>query len=119
MIRQPDELSGDLLAEVAADAARKRDLAALAAVRLETFTEGLAAQILHVGPYADEAPTIERLHAFLTEQGLHLDGKHHEIYLAIRAARRPSGCGRSSGSPRPERRRQRPVSRDGAVNDAR
>ena len=84
MIRQPDELTGDLLAEVAADAARKRALAALGAVRLETFTEGLAAQILHVGPYADEAPTIERLHAFLTEQGLHFDGrrqKHHEIYL--------------------------------------
>jgi hypothetical protein len=41
----------------------------------------LAVQVLHVGPYADEAPTIERLHAFAEGQGYELRGKHHEVYL--------------------------------------
>ncbi len=50
-------------------------------LRLEPFAEGLAAQILHVGPYAAEAPTIARLHAFLVEQGYVPHGRHHEIYL--------------------------------------
>jgi hypothetical protein len=50
-------------------------------VRFEKFAEGRAAQILHVGPYASEGPTIERLHKFVEEQGYELRGKHHEIYL--------------------------------------
>ena len=41
-----------------------------------------AAQILHVGPYSEVTPTIDRLHTFIKEQGLHLCGKHHEIYLS-------------------------------------
>ena len=41
--------------------------------------------VLHVGPYAAEGPTIERLHAFIHEQGFDFNGrvnKHHEIYLS-------------------------------------
>ena len=49
--------------------------------RFETFEEGRAAQILHLGPYADEGPTIARLHAFIEERGGRPSGKHHEIYL--------------------------------------
>ena len=41
-----------------------------------------AAQVLHVGPYADEAPTIERLHAFIAERGLARAGRHREVYLS-------------------------------------
>lgn len=50
-------------------------------VRFEKFAEGKAAQIMHVGPYAAEGPTIERLHRFVEEQGYRLRGWHHEIYL--------------------------------------
>lgn len=50
-------------------------------VRLETFREGKAAQILHIGPYAKEEPTIRRLHAFIQENGYRPFGKHHEIYM--------------------------------------
>jgi hypothetical protein len=53
-------------------------------VRLVTFEEGPAAQVLHVGAYASEGPTIARLHDFIREQGLTFDGhrhKHHESYL--------------------------------------
>lgn len=53
------------------------DLAAL-----ETVREGRAAQVLHIGPYDQETPTIARLHAYIAEHGLKATGKHHEIYLS-------------------------------------
>jgi len=39
--------------------------------------------VLHLGPYAVERPTIERLHRFIEESGYERAGKHHEIYLSI------------------------------------
>ena len=42
------------------------------------------ARVMHIGPYAEEASTIMRLHAFIRELGFSFDGhrhKHHEIYL--------------------------------------
>lgn len=54
-----------------------------ATLRLDEYDEGLAVQILHVGSYADEAPTIRRLHQeFLPANGLVETGPHHEIYLS-------------------------------------
>ena len=63
------------------DANHARIHAALPDVRLEKLREGRAAQILHIGPYSAEGPTIERLHRFVEEQGLRLRGRHHEIYM--------------------------------------
>lgn len=51
-------------------------------VRLERFEEGPAVQVLHVGPYAAEGPTMAKLAAFARENGCALAGKHHEIYLS-------------------------------------
>ena len=84
MIRQPDAVAGDLLAQLADEVATKRSIPAVRDLRLISFEEGAAAQVLHVGPYATEAPTIVRLHEFIREQGFTFDGhrhKHHEIYL--------------------------------------
>lgn len=50
-------------------------------LQLERLREGLAAQVLHVGPFADEPATIERLHAFIDARRLRAVGRHHEIYL--------------------------------------
>jgi hypothetical protein len=82
MIKQPPEVTQELVAEAAAEVAQKKQLPAARELRLERFAEGLAAQVLHVGPYPDEGPTIERLHAFIAEQGCATRGKHHEIYLS-------------------------------------
>jgi hypothetical protein len=82
MIRQPAEVTAALVEQVGADVGRKKALAALAAVRLEWFAEGSAAQLLHVGPYSSEGPSIARLHDFIAAQGRRLAGKHHEIYLS-------------------------------------
>jgi len=46
------------------------------------WKEGLCAQVLHVGPYAAEVPTIQRLHEFIKEKGYRPAGHHHEIYLS-------------------------------------
>jgi hypothetical protein len=85
MIRQPDAVTGDLFAELAEEVAVKKSLPAARQLRLVSFEEGAAAQVLHVGPYATEAPTIARLHEFIRRQGFTFDGhrhKHHEIYLS-------------------------------------
>lgn len=82
MIMQPEWVTRDLVTELAEGLARRKPLAAMAKVRLEEYSEGLAAQILHIGPYAAEWPTIERLHSFVRESGYELYGKHHEIYLS-------------------------------------
>jgi hypothetical protein len=81
MIAVPDGVTAAELAAAADAAARKKELPAAPRVRLERFDEGLAAQIMHIGPYAEEAPTIERLHAFAAAQDYALRGRHHEIYL--------------------------------------
>jgi hypothetical protein len=82
MIRQPPEVTPGSVAEAAREVAEKKQLPAAAELRLERFAEGRAAQVLHLGRYAEEGPTIERLHAFIAEQGYARRGKHHEIYLS-------------------------------------
>ena len=81
MMVQPDQVTPDLLEKVRAEAQRKKPNPSLAKVRLETFDEGLAAQVMHIGPYSAEKPTIDRLRAFIAEQGFRPRGKHHEIYI--------------------------------------
>jgi hypothetical protein len=84
MIRQPDAVTGELLATLADGVATKKSLPAARELSLVSFEEGAAAQVLHVGPYATEASTIARLHEFIRDQGFTFDGhrhKHHEIYL--------------------------------------
>ena len=61
MMVQPEHITADLVASAADEVRRKKDPAALDRVRLERYREGLAVQILYFGPYADEAPIIERL----------------------------------------------------------
>ncbi|MBK9710868.1 MAG: GyrI-like domain-containing protein [Kouleothrix sp.] len=81
MIAQPDVVSQALFEEALAQTRKKKLLVTLARLRLERYCEGPAAQIMYLGPYADEGPTIARLHQFIEEQGYARQGKHHEIYL--------------------------------------
>ncbi|MEY3441813.1 MAG: hypothetical protein RLZZ519_94 [Bacteroidota bacterium] len=82
MIRQPDFIPGEMVAETRTEILKKKQLSALNFMRFGNFTEGKCAQILHVGPFSAEGPTIERLHAFIQAAGYKLAGKHHEIYLS-------------------------------------
>lgn len=81
MIMQPEFITSAMVAEAIQEVAKKKKPASLPLVRFETFKEGKAAQIMHIGSYADEGPTVQKLHDFIIENGCELTGKHHEIYL--------------------------------------
>ncbi len=48
---------------------------------IATWEYGDVAEILHVGSYGDEPPTVEKLHAFIKAQGYKIIGPHEEEYL--------------------------------------
>ncbi len=82
MIMQPDWITAKMYDKVAKQASSKLGPPP-DTLRFELFAEGLSVQILHVGPFAEEAPTIARLHSeYLPANGLVENGHHHEIYLS-------------------------------------
>lgn len=81
MIMQPDFVGATVIDAAIAEVKRKKSLQAVNDLRLEHFTEGRCSQILHIGPFSEEGPTIQRVHEYI---GRHsgLTGKHHEVYLS-------------------------------------
>jgi hypothetical protein len=82
MIMQPEWITPAMVEEAVAQVEKAKGLPALSRLRLETYLEGLAVQIMHIGSYNDEGPTIASMHTFAAENGYALAGKHHEIYLS-------------------------------------
>ncbi|WP_433682849.1 GyrI-like domain-containing protein [Nocardia sp. CA-119907] len=66
MIRMPDTVSAEMVS----------------GATFERLTEGEAIQVMHIGPYATEPETLARMEAFMAEQDLVMNGRHHEIYLS-------------------------------------
>jgi len=86
MIMQPGVITPEIFEAARAELRRKRgDTPAVGRLRLETFDEGWCVQVMHIGPYADEPATVERMRAYAEENGYRdcvgLGGKHHEVYL--------------------------------------
>ena len=81
MMLQPDIITPDQVELARADLIKKKNPVAASRIRFEAYHEGLSAQIMYFGSYADEGPTIQRLHDFIHDSGHQLRGKHHEIYL--------------------------------------
>ncbi len=81
MLNEPPAVTRKLFDESVRQLRERKNPPALSQVRLERWKEGKAAQIMYLGPYSGEAPTITRLHGFIQENGYRLSGKHHEIYL--------------------------------------
>ncbi len=81
MISQPEWVSEERVENALASVGKKKGLPALRRVRFESFREGRAAQIMHVGPFSEEGPTVERVDRFIEERGFGMRVKHHEIYL--------------------------------------
>jgi hypothetical protein len=82
MIMQPEFITAELFHQALEQVSGKKGLALLSELRLEFFCEGKAAQVMHIGPFSEEGPTIERLHHYIEGNGFQLRGKHHEIYLS-------------------------------------
>jgi hypothetical protein len=81
MIMQPDPIDADTVEAALAQARAKKPAPALEQLRYQRWSEGLCAQLLHVGPYAAEGPSIVRLHQAIADAGYRPRGRHHEIYL--------------------------------------
>ncbi|MHB8925491.1 MAG: GyrI-like domain-containing protein [Coriobacteriia bacterium] len=58
-------------------------------VTIETWEYGTVAQVLYIGAYSDETPTIEALHAFIAEEGYEIIGAHEEEYQSRPDAKAP------------------------------
>lgn len=82
MIMQPEFISAELAAVAIEQVKKKKPSDALSKIRFEPFAEGRAAQIMHIGPFSDEGPTIAKLHEYIRGMNCELAGKHHEIYLS-------------------------------------
>lgn len=82
MILQPDFISEEMMEQSVAKVARKRPSPYPGQAKLESFTEGLSAQVLHVGPYREATETIRNLHEFIKANNYDLRGEHHEVYLS-------------------------------------
>lgn len=82
MIAQPDFITTEMISEAGEILRKKKEVPSLDLLRLDRYEEGTSAQILYLGAYADEAPTIKAMHEFIEAEGYRLRGKHHEIYLS-------------------------------------
>ena len=82
MLLQPDFITPGMIDAATQAVKRKSNPPLLDQVRFETYAEGLCAQIMHIGPFSAEGPTVERLHSYIAESGRQRIGKHHEIYLS-------------------------------------
>lgn len=82
MIMQPPFVTSELIGQALAEVKKKKNPAAVSAVRFERFSEGECAQIMHIGPFSEEGPAIATLHRFIADRGRRRVGRHHEIYLS-------------------------------------
>ena len=85
MIRQPDFVTAEAVDLAKFALSKKKPGLDLSIARLEKFTEGLCAQIMHIGSYDNEPVTTAILEKHIEESGYRTDftaaRRHHEIYL--------------------------------------
>lgn len=82
LIRVPEFITRKHLAQAVTKLLEREKDEAVSRVTLETLDEGKCVQVLHVGPYTAEKPTIAKMRVFATQHGLSFKGRHHEIYLS-------------------------------------
>ena len=82
MILQPEFIARREVDDAFEQVRKKKNPAALDRVRFATLEEGPSAQVLYIGAFSEEGPTIQRIHDFIHAAGKELRGKHHEIYLS-------------------------------------
>ncbi|MCU7936642.1 MAG: GyrI-like domain-containing protein [Candidatus Thiodiazotropha sp. (ex Dulcina madagascariensis)] len=81
MITLPVWADGNMFANAVAQAKKQMDEVANS-LRMESFSEGRCAQIMHVGRAQAIPALLERLYTqFLPQNNLEPDGAYHEIYL--------------------------------------
>ena len=82
MILQPEWITQAMF-DAALEQLEGKALPSAKRIRMERYDEGEAVQIMHIGPYDDEGPVLKELHeTYIPQNGLKMEGKHHEIYLS-------------------------------------
>jgi hypothetical protein len=82
MIMHPDVITSEIIQTAITQASKKKENPYFNDLRFETYAEGNAAQIMHIGPYDTETENIQKIHQTIKENGYQLSGLHHEIYLS-------------------------------------
>jgi len=82
MIMQPELITNEMVVEAVNQVRVKKNPTSLPLVRFESINEGKVAQIMHIGPFSEEGPTVQKLHSFIEDSGKKIIGKHHEVYLS-------------------------------------
>lgn len=82
LIRMPEFVTSEMMLSVQPEVAKKKNNELIQEISFEKITEGKCLQVMHIGPYSTEPGTINALMDFMTENGLSVNGLHHEIYLS-------------------------------------
>ena len=86
MLRQPDFVTPAILEWACTEVRKKKPELDVSKARLALYKEGLCVQIMHIGPYSAEQRSIDKVMAFIRENGLvdqcGTERKHHEIYIS-------------------------------------
>lgn len=92
MIRQPEFVTKEVFQWACGELKRKKPQIDISKAYLESFSEGLCVQMMHIGPFDDEPKTIKFIETYISENNLknaissvEPDGRirrHHEIYLS-------------------------------------
>jgi len=82
LIRMPEFVTSEMMLSVQPEVAKKKNNELIQEISFEKITEAKCLQVMHIGPYSTEPGTINALMDFMTENGLSVNGLHHEIYLS-------------------------------------
>lgn len=91
MIRVPDWLTKKEVTAAIEKLKLKKPEIDTSILRFDALEEGLSVQIMHVGSYDDETPTLLKLHdEWIPGNGFKENLKHHEIYIGDPRKTEPS-----------------------------
>jgi hypothetical protein len=78
----PDFATSEIVNNAKEEVFKKKSLDLIKEIKFETMDEGKCVQIMHIGPYATEPETIQKMKKFIKENKFNESGLHHEIYLS-------------------------------------
>ncbi|MNX91758.1 Bacterial transcription activator, effector binding domain [compost metagenome] len=82
LIRMPDYVTAGQLEKAIQQIIAKKQIQLANDVELHQMQEGKVVQMLHIGPFANEPETLQKMMEFIQEKNLQKNGDHHEIYLS-------------------------------------
>lgn len=82
MLMMPEYVDTLLRDKAVKEVIKRKGIILANEVKLAPIDEGKSVQVLHLGPYEDEGPTIEKILSYIDNHGLDMNGYHHEIYLS-------------------------------------